>query len=112
MHNLGLTGIGNALVKARFLVNACHCRPEKVVVDIAADGKNNSPPSVYMARRALLAMGATINGLPIDITPDDADIRTYFAENIIGGPAAFNLPVTGMNQLPERVRQKIVLDLY
>ena len=112
MRDLGLTGIGNALVTARFLINACPCQPEKVVVDIAADGKNNSPPSVYIARRSLLAMGATINGLPIDINPDDDDIRAYFAENIIGGPAAFNLPVTGMGQLPEKVMQKIILDLY
>ncbi len=65
-----------------------------------------------MARKSLINMGATINGLPIDINPDDDDILTYFADNVIGGPAAFNLPVTGMGQLPTRVRQKIVLDLY
>lgn len=112
MRDLGLTGIGNAMEAAEFLLNACPCRPDKRVVDVAADGKNNSPPSVYMARKSQLAMGTTINGLPIDIDPDDEDIIAYFAEEIVGGPAAFNLPVTGIDQLPARVRQKIVLDLY
>ncbi|MGI9503387.1 MAG: DUF1194 domain-containing protein, partial [Geminicoccaceae bacterium] len=112
MINLGFTGIGSALEAARVLFAYCPCRPTKRVVDVAADGKNNNTPSVYFTRRSLLDMGAAINGLPIEINPWDPDITAYFADNIIGGPAAFNLPVTGMGQLPERLRQKIVLDLY
>lgn len=112
MSNLGYTGIGAALEAAWVLHVYCPCRPLKRVVDVAADGKNNNVPSVYFARQSLLDMGAAINGLPIEINPWDPDITAYFADNIIGGPAAFNLPVTGMGQLPERLRQKIVLDLY
>jgi hypothetical protein len=112
MANLGFTGIGGALEIARVLLAFCPCRPTKQVVDVAADGKNNTIPSLYFARRALLDMGAAINGLPIEIRPWDADITAYFAEHVIGGPAAFNLPVTGMDELPERLRQKILLDLY
>lgn len=112
MANLGYTGIGSALEAAGVMLAYCPCRPAKRVVDIAADGKNNNTPSVYFARRSLLDMGAAINGLPIEIDPWNPDITAYFADNIIGGPAAFNLPVTGMGQLPERLRQKIVLDLY
>ena len=112
MSNLGYTGIGGALEAARVMLAYCPCRPAKQVVDVAADGKNNTLPAVYFARQALLDMGAAINGLPIEISPWDPDITAYFADNIIGGPAAFNLPVTGMGQLPERLRQKIVLDLY
>lgn len=112
MRNLGLTGIADALVTARFLLARCPCQPIKKVVDVAADGENNIPPSVFLARKALLAAGATINGLPIDIDPDGVDIIAYFADNIIGGPTAFNLPVTGMDQLQEKIRRKIVLELY
>jgi hypothetical protein len=112
MANLGFTGIGGGLEIARVLLAFCPCRPTKQVVDVAADGKNNTHPSLYLARQALLDMGAAINGLPIEIRPWDADIAAYFAEHIIGGPAAFNLPVTGVDELPERLRQKILLDLY
>lgn len=112
MANLGFTGIGGGLEIARVLLAFCPCRPTKQVVDVAADGKNNTHPSLYLARQALLEMGAVINGLPVEIRPWDFDITTYFAENIVGGPAAFNLPVTGVEELPERLRQKILLDLY
>lgn len=112
MANLGFTGIGGGLESARVLLAFCPCRPTKQVVDVAADGKNNTHPSLYLARQALLDMGAAINGLPIEIRPWDADITAYFEKHVIGGPAAFNLPVTGIDQLPERLRQKIVLDLY
>lgn len=112
MASLGFTGIGGGLESARVMLAFCPCRPTKRVVDVAADGKNNTHPSLYFARQALLDMGVAINGLPIEIRPWDTDITAYFAEHVIGGPAAFNLPVTGMDQLPERLRQKIVLDLY
>jgi hypothetical protein len=112
MANLGFTGIGGGLELARVMLAFCPCRPTKQVVDVAADGKNNTIPSLYLARRALLETGAAINGLPIEIRPWDVDITAYFAEHVIGGPAAFNLPVTGMEELPERLRQKILLDLY
>jgi len=112
MANLGFTGIGGGLEVARVLLAFCPCRPTKQVVDVAADGKNNTMPSLYLARRALLDMGAAINGLPIEIRPWDEDITAYFAENVIGGPTAFNVPVTAIDELPERLRQKIVLDLY
>jgi hypothetical protein len=112
MRDLGLTGIGGALVTAKVLLAGCPCRPAKTVVDVAADGKDNTIPSLYLARMALLATGATINGLPIVIRPWNADIVAYFADNVIGGPAAFNLPVAGMDQLPEKLRQKILQELY
>lgn len=112
MANLGFTGIGSGLEVARIMLVYCPCQPTKRVVDVAADGKNNTHPSLHLARRALLDMGVVINGLPIEIRPWDVDITAYFAENIVGGPAAFNLPVTGVDELPQRLRQKIVLDLY
>lgn len=112
MANLGFTGIGGGLEAARVMHAFCPCRPAKRVVDVAADGKNNTMPSLFFARQALLDMGVVINGLPIEIRPWDIDITAYFADNVVGGPAAFNLPVTVVDELPERLRQKIVFDLY
>jgi hypothetical protein len=112
MENLGLTGIGGGIRAAEALFARCPCRPERRVVDIVGDGKNNTTPSLYITRMSLLATGATINGLPMIIDPWNDDIVDYFAKNVIGGPGAFNLPVTGMDELPERLRQKILLDLY
>jgi hypothetical protein len=112
MENLGLTGIGGGIRAAEALFARCPCRPARRVVDVVGDGKNNSTPSLYIARMSLLDTGATINGLPMIIAPWNDDIVAYFAKNVIGGPGAFNLPVDTMEELPERLRQKILLDLY
>jgi Mg-chelatase subunit ChlD len=112
MENLGLTGIGGGIRAAEALFARCPCRPARRVVDVVGDGKNNTTPSLYIARMSLLDTGATINGLPMIIAPWNDDIVDYFARNVIGGPGAFNLPVDSMDELPERLRQKILLDLY
>jgi hypothetical protein len=112
MEDLGFTGIGGGIRAAEKLFANCPCRPKKRVVDVVGDGKDNTIPSLYLTRISLLATGATINGLPMVIDPWDEDIVDYFAKNVIGGPGAFNLPVARMDELPERLRQKILLDLY
>ena len=49
--------------------------------------------------------------MPLVIAPD-ADLAGYFERHVIGGPAAFSMPVRTIDQLPQSLRSKVVLELF
>jgi len=87
------------------------------VIDVSGDGPNNQGRPVTAARDAALARGLAINGLPLMTREglgaqwhlDDLDV--YYRECVIGGPAAFVLPVLTWQDFPRAVRTKLVLEL-
>ena len=89
----------------------------KRVVDVSGDGANNQGPSVAEIRDEIVAQGITINGLPLmtqGTMPsvfDIDDLDLYYTNCVIGGPAAFMIPVNDWSQFPEAVRRKLVLEL-
>ena len=111
------TSISSALQFAGDLFAESSFRGLKRVVDVSGDGANNQGPAVAEIRDEIVAQGITINGLPLmtqgsmpsvfDI--DDLDI--YYTNCVIGGPAAFMIPVNDWSQFPEAVRRKLVLEL-
>ena len=111
------TSISGALQFAGDLFAESSFRGLKRVVDVSGDGANNQGPAVAEIRDEIVAQGITINGLPLmtkgnmpsvfDI--DDLDI--YYTNCVIGGPAAFMIPVNDWSQFPEAVRRKLVLEL-
>ena len=87
------------------------------VLDISGDGPNNTGPPVTLTRDRLLAKGITINGLPL-MTREAAsdiwgvpDLDAYFLNCVIGGPAAFVVPVRDWPEFPAAIRRKLVLEL-
>jgi hypothetical protein len=87
------------------------------VIDISGDGPNNQGRPVENARDDALARGITINGLPL-MTRDGLggqwhldDLDEYYRHCVIGGPAAFVIPVLEWSHFPQAVRRKLVLDL-
>ncbi|GGD86585.1 hypothetical protein GCM10011390_01490 [Aureimonas endophytica] len=89
------------------------------VIDISGDGPNNEGRPVAEARAAAIAAGITINGLPLMTSQEDqyggwgaiADLDTYYAQCVIGGPAAFMIPVHDWQQFPQAIRRKLVMEL-
>ncbi|MEM0988767.1 MAG: DUF1194 domain-containing protein [Pseudomonadota bacterium] len=87
------------------------------VIDISGDGPNNMGRPVTAARDAALAKGISINGLPLMTKEglgmqwhlDDLDL--YYRDCVIGGPAAFVVPVLDWAHFADAVRQKLVLEL-
>ena len=69
------------------------------MVDVSGDGANNQGTMVTLARDELLAKGVTINGLPIMLkrpsaaTMDIDRLDVYYEDCVIGGPAAFVIPI-------------------
>jgi hypothetical protein len=89
----------------------------KRVIDISGDGSNNQGRPVTQARDDALAQGITINGLPIMLNrpsmgyPDVEPLDAYFTQCVIGGPAAFVIPVRERGQFVDAVRTKILLEV-
>lgn len=87
------------------------------IIDISGDGANNEGEPVEAARDRAVAMGLTINGLPLMTRGglysewDIGDLDVYYRDCVIGGPAAFSFPVNDWAQFPEAVRRKLVMEI-
>ncbi|MEQ1950055.1 DUF1194 domain-containing protein [Mesorhizobium sp. CN2-181] len=111
------TSISGAMNFAAGLLDASPYKGIKRVIDLSGDGANNEGPPLVETRDAITAQGITINGLPVmtaDAAPQPYDVPNldkYFSECVIGGPAAFVMPVHEWEQFPEAIRRKLLLEL-
>ncbi len=88
------------------------------VIDISGDGPNNRGRSVLAARDEALALGLTINGLPIINDrenpyggPPSGGLDLYYQDYVIGGPGAFMIPVTGMKNFAQAIAAKLIREI-
>ncbi|HEV7439359.1 MAG TPA: DUF1194 domain-containing protein [Methylobacterium sp.] len=109
---------------------------DRVVIDVSGDGIDNcaDPEAIHDERDALLATGATINGLPI-LVPGENDVvgvgafrapgyglrelkdggettlDRWHKAHVVGGPAAFVLAARGYGDFARALRQKFVIEI-
>ncbi len=86
---------------------------ERVVVDVSGDGSENCNPTVPVdaARDALVASGATINGLPI-LEGEEADtLEAWYRAHVIGGDGAFLIPAAGFQDITRAMRRKFLVEI-
>ena len=107
-----MTGLGPALVAADALFDELPYGTSRFVVDVVGDGRNNLAPHPVVGQRLLRARGATINAMPLMLSPDDDCIDAYFADEIAAGPGHFIIPVAEFTAMPTVLRSKILLELY
>lgn len=88
------------------------------VIDISGDGHNNRGRPVADARDDAVAAGIVINGLPILNDrpnpwggPPAYDLEQYFAENVIGGPGAFQIPARSFEDFGRAILSKLLLEI-
>ena len=87
------------------------------IIDVSGDGPNNSGRPVTAARDEAVAKGITINGLPLMIRPtrygymDIDNLDEYYADCVIGGEGAFNIPVKSSKAFVDATRTKLVLEI-
>jgi len=118
-HSVGQrrTSISGAIQHASGLLQTAPYQADRRVIDISGDGPNNQGLPVTEARDEAIAMGFTINGLPM-MTRDGMgsqfnieDLDRYYTRCVIGGPGAFMVPVNDWDQFAEAVRRKLVLEI-
>lgn len=113
------TSISSVLGRAAFSIEANNFKGLRRVIDVSGDGPNNEGKPVLEARDSAIALGITINGLPL-MTYDPngyysrwgiPDLDIYYQNCVIGGVGAFIIPVTRWEEFPEAVRRKLVLEI-
>jgi hypothetical protein len=111
------TSISGALMFAKPLFEGSGFQGLRRVIDVSGDGANNSGQPVTLAREDVLAGGITINGLPIMLkrpnpfTMDIENLDIYYEDCVIGGPAAFVLPIRERAQFKAATRTKLLLEV-
>ncbi|MGF7006270.1 DUF1194 domain-containing protein [Aminobacter sp. BE322] len=83
------------------------------IIDISANGINNDGLSVDKSRQRAIAAGCTINAiaLPEIRLGVRQDLSRYFADNVIGGPNAFVMPLNSPSLYTSALRQKLVKEI-
>jgi hypothetical protein len=111
------TSISGALTFAKPLFEDTGFQGIRRVIDVSGDGANNSGTLVTSARDDVVAAGITINGLPIMLkrpnpfTMDIDNLDVYYEDCVIGGPAAFVVPIRERAQFKEATRTKLLLEV-
>ncbi len=81
------------------------------VIDVSGDGRQNSGEmAAAVARDDAVARGAIINGLPIT-SGAEADVDSWYRDNIIGGPGAFLIVADGYDAFADAFRKKLTLEV-
>ena len=79
------------------------------VIDISADGANNSGGPTMLARDRAIAAGITINGLTILNDADNLD--TYFINSVIGGPSSFVVVANDYEAYATAIKRKLLREI-
>lgn len=111
-----MTSISAAMDYASQLFDQSPYTGIRRVLDISGDGPNNNGRPVTKARDDLLAKGIGINGLPLILKSggtvfDIKDLDIYYADCVIGGPAAFSIPVRSEPEFTPAIRRKLLLEI-
>lgn len=105
----GGTSPSGAIEFGHKLLSELPVQAPRRVIDISGDGRNNTGPPPAEARKAAIAAGIVINGLPI--LHMESDIDEYYEKFIIGGPGAFMVPGRDYESFAAAVRRKLVLEI-
>lgn len=111
------TSISGALNFSKTLFDASGYRGLRRVIDVSGDGANNAGPLVAATRDEIIAMGITINGLPIMLNRpnlgymDVTELDVYYEDCVIGGAGAFVVPIREREKFIEATRTKLVLEV-
>ena len=117
----GGTSISGALSFASRLLQMSGLKADRQVIDVSGDGVNNCGAPVAPIRDAVIAQGATINGLAISPLQGAADGNTdsfgqptlewYYKSRVIGGPRAFVITVGDRADIENAIQRKLVLEI-
>ena len=115
--SLSWTSISGAIIHAMTVLESCPFEPTRQVIDVSADGINNSGPPAEMARDRAAAAGITVNGLPIINDRPTFGRRPaipldqYFRDSVIGGSGAFMVVAEDFDSFGNAVRRKLIREI-
>jgi hypothetical protein len=112
------TSISDALELATRMIQKNDIDGTRRTIDIAGDGPNNHGRLVENVRKEVIALGVTINGLPI-INDNDGfgsrfhlpDLDKYYRGCVIGGAGAFLIIAKDFRDFARTIRRKLVFEI-
>jgi hypothetical protein len=112
------TSISGAIDHAAQLFDGNGFEGLRQVIDVSGDGYNNNGRPAEYAREDAVAMGITINGLPIvNRRPNPwgsapaANLDSYYEQYVIGGPGAFIVVAEDFDDFAAAVLSKLILEI-
>ena len=117
LHSESRTSISGGLLFAASAFTRSGVQSDRRSIDVSGDGSNNDGRPLTPVHDQLVSQGITINGLPILIdpspiyTPNPVSLADYYHDCVIGGPDAFVIPITKLDQFADAIRRKLILEI-
>lgn len=102
----GGTGLAAAITFCARLLMRFPRLAARYAIDVSGDGEDNEGNDAGLARDAAVALGISINGLPI--LSGSAYLESYYRDNVIGGPGAFLVPIGNLLAFGDAMNRKLL----
>jgi hypothetical protein len=102
----GRTALGAGVLSAASLLGRNPFPAARQVIDVSGDGASNAGPALAPARRLVLDLGITINGLAVE--NEEPDLAQWYAAHLIGGAGAFAMPCPDYAAFAEAMKRKLL----
>lgn len=103
-----LTDISAAMDYGSAMLGEAPFATDRQVLNVVGNGEDNVGEDPRRARDGLVGLGITINGVVIGNNPA---LVEYYRHQVIGGPAAFVMPVNSADSLTEVFARKFVSEI-
>ena len=108
--NVGyFTALGTAVNEAMKSLLSNQYAGRLLKIDVSGDGTNNAGPLPIQSRNVAEQLGISINGLAI--RTDVPDLDSYFRRELIAGPGAFVISISGYEDYSRAMQQKLKKEL-
>jgi hypothetical protein len=106
---IGETAIADALRFAHEQLGSGPFQGARQIIDLSGDGPTNAGGDPDPLRDAAALAGITINGLAI--LNESPRLDRYYAEHVIGGPAAFIMTAKDYDDFAHAIRLKLLREI-
>lgn len=106
---IGGTGLAAAIDFSAALIEKLPIDTARKIIDVSGDGEENDDGDVNYSRKAAMAQGITINGLPI--LDGSRTIEAYYRYKVIGGAGSFVVPAANSRAFGEAMEQKLLREI-
>src|SRR5439155_19856207 len=102
----GGTGLAAAVDFSVALLETLPIAAGRRAIDVSGDGQDNEGGDAARARNGALALGITINGLPI--ISGSRELEAYYRDRVIGGPGSFIVSAANIMSFRDAMAQKLL----
>jgi len=113
----GFNSISNAIHYSANLIETNEYEGTRKVIDVSGDGPQRNGRPLELVRQATLLKGITINALVVISDgggypePSGEPLGEHYANDVIGGAAAFMMTAESRDEFAEAILKKLILEV-